>query len=45
MPVETSHLLLIIGALLMLLVLQAPNVLLWPLPRRSGIEFAEVSPA
>lgn len=29
----------------MLLVLQAPNVLLWPLPRRSGIEFAEVSPA
>ena len=33
------------GALLALLVLQAPNVRLWPLPRRSGIEFAKGSPA
>jgi hypothetical protein len=33
------------GALLALLVLQAPNVLLWPLPRRLGIEFAKGSPA
>jgi hypothetical protein len=29
----------------MLLVLQAPNVLLWPLPRRPGIEFAKASAA
>jgi len=28
-----------------LLALQIPNVLLWALPRRSGVEFAKDSPA
>lgn len=45
MSADTHQSLIIGGALLALLALQIPNVLLWPLPCRSGVEFAKASPA